>query len=112
MNARMFAALPFAVAIGLFAAPALAQNATPASSGSTMSHDSMHKDAMKGSMHKHGAMMKKDDSMHHGAMMKKHDSMHHGAMMKHDSMHHGAMMKKDDSMKKNKAGSAPKSSGG
>lgn len=98
MNARMLAALPFAVAISLFAAPTLAQNAMPASSGSTMSRDSMHKDAMKGSMHKHGMMMKKDSMQH--------------AMMKHTAMRHGAMMKEDDSMKMKKAGSEPESSGG
>ena len=101
MNARMFAALPFAIAVGLFAcAPALAQNAMPASSGSTMSHDSMHKNAMKDPMHKHGMMMKKD------AM--------HSDTMKHTTMHHGAMMKKDDSMKMKmkKAGSEPGGSGG
>ena len=100
MNARMFAALPFAIAIGIFASTAaLAQNAMPASSSSAMSHDGMqHKGAMKGSMHKHGMMMKKD------AM--------HGDMMKHTSMHHDTMMKKGDSMKMKKAGSEPKSSGG
>ena len=91
MKARMFAALPFAIAMGVLAgAPALAQDAMPASSGSAMSQDGMqHKDAMKGSMHKHGTMMKKD------AM--------HGDTMKHPTAHHGAMMKKDDSMKKDGA---------
>lgn len=100
MNARMFAALPFAVVIGLFAStPVLAQNAVPASAGSSMSHDNMqHKDAMKDSMHKHGTMMKKDGM--------------HGDTMKHMSMRHGAMMKKDDSMKMKKAGSEPEGSGG
>jgi pentapeptide MXKDX repeat protein len=94
----MFAALPFAIAV-LASTPALAQDAMPASSGSTMSQDGMqHKGAMKDSMHKHGMMMKKD------AM--------HGDSMKHASVHHGTMMKKDDSMKMQKAGSEPKGSGG
>jgi len=99
MNARMSAALSLAIAIGVLAsAPALAQDAMPASAGSTMSHDGMqHKGAMKDSMHKHG-MMKKD------AM--------HGHMMKHTTMHHDTMMKKGDSMKMKKAGSEPMSSGG
>jgi pentapeptide MXKDX repeat protein len=99
MNARMSAALSLAIAIGVLAsAPALAQDAMPASAGSTMSHDGMqHKGAMKDSMHKHG-MMKK------GAM--------HGDMMKHTAMHHDTMMKKGDSMKMKKAGSEPMSSGG
>lgn len=98
MNARMFAALPFAIAV-LASAPALAQDAMPASAGSAMSQDGMqHKGAMKDSMHKHDAMMKKD------AM--------HGDTMKHTGMHHGTMMKKDDSMKMKKAGSEPKGSGG
>ena len=100
MNARMFAALPFAIATGVLAsAPALAQDAMPASSASTTSHDGMQrKGAMQGSMHKHGMMMKKD------AM--------HGDTMKHTSMHHDTMMKKGDSMKMKKAGSEPMSSGG
>ena len=105
MNARMFAALPLALAIGvLFGAPALAQDAMPASSASTMSHDGMqHKDAMKGSMHKHGMMMKKD-AMHGGTMK------HTG--MQHTGMHHDAMTKKNDSMKMKKADSEPMASGG
>jgi len=99
MNARMFAALPFAIALGVFAsASALAQDATPASSGSAMAQDGMqHKDAMKDSMHKHGTMMKKD------AM--------HGDTMKHTTMHHDTM-KKNDSMKMKQAGSEPMGSGG
>lgn len=102
MNARMVAALPFALAIGLFACtPALAQDAMPASSSSSMSHDSMHRQgAMQDSMHKHGTMMKKH------AMQ--------GDAMQHTAMHHDTMMKKGDSMKmKMKQGeSAPASSGG
>lgn len=104
MNARMFAALPLAIAIGVLAsAPALAQDAMPASSGSAMSPEGMqHKDAMKGSMHKHGTMMKKD------AMQ--------GGTMKHKAMHHDTMMKKDamqgDAMKMKHGDSAPASSGG
>lgn len=103
MNARKFAALPFAIAIGVLAsAPALAQSAMPASSGSTMSQDGMqHKDTMKGSMHKHGMMMKKD-AMHGGAM--KHTAMHHDAMMKKDAM-------QGDAMKMKHGDSAPASSG-
>ena len=99
MNARMLAVLPFAIAIGVLAsAPALAQDATPASSASAMSQDGMqHKDAMKDSMHKHGAMMKKDSM--------------HGDTMKHMAAHHGKMMKKGDSMKMKQSGE-PMSSGG
>ncbi|HET7300256.1 MAG TPA: hypothetical protein VFJ01_06335 [Oleiagrimonas sp.] len=111
MNTRMFAVFSFVFVGGLLAgAPALAQNAMPASASSTMSQDSMHKHAMKGSMHKD--MMK--DSMH--KHMKK-DSMHkHGMMMKKDAMQKSAMkhtMKhKDDSMKSNKTGGKPASSDG
>ena len=96
MNARMFAALPFAIAIGVLAsAPALAQDATPASSASAMSQDGMqHKDAMKDSMHKHGMM--KNDAMHGDT---------------HMAAHHGKMMKKGDSMKM-KSSSEPMGSGG
>lgn len=99
MNARMFAALPFALAIGLFAcAPALAQDAMPASSSSSMSHDGMqHQGAMQDSMHKHG-MMKKD------AML--------GGAMKHAAMHHDTKMKQGDSMKMKQDDGAPASSGG
>lgn len=120
MNTRMFAVFSFVFVGGLLAgAPALAQNAMPASASSTMSQDSMHKhmkkgsmhkDAMKDSMHKH---MKKD-SMHKDAMK---DSMHkHGMMMKKDAMQKSAMkhtmMHKDDSMKSNKAGGKSASSDG
>ena len=99
MNARMLAVLPFAIAIGVLAsAPALAQDAMPASSASAMSQDGMqHKDAMKDSMHKHGMM--KNDAMH-------------GDTMKHMAAHHGKMMKKDDSMKMKKSATEPMSSGG
>ncbi|MES2404168.1 MAG: pentapeptide MXKDX repeat protein [Pseudomonadota bacterium] len=99
MNARLFAALPFAIALGVFAsASALAQDATPASSGSAMAQDGMqHKDAMKDSMPKRGTMMK--DAMH-------------GDTMKHATMHHDTMMKKNDSMKMKQAGSEPMGSGG
>jgi hypothetical protein len=99
MNARMFAVLPFAIAIGVLAsAPALAQDAMPANSASAMSQDGMqHKDAMKDSMHKHGTMMKKDSM--------------HGDTMKHSTMHHDKMMKKGDSRKMKQA-SEPMGSGG
>lgn len=100
MNARMLTSLCLAAAIGVCAsATTFAQDAMPASAGSAMSHDSMHKDMMKGSMHGHGTMMKKD-AMRHGAMK------------------HGAMMEKGDSMKMNstkmkkKAEGIPASSGG
>ena len=105
MNARMLTSLCLAAAIGVCAsATTFAQDAMPASAGSAMSHDSMHKDMMKGSMHGHGTMMKKH-AMQHGAM-------------KHAAMHHGAMMEKGDSMKMNstkmkkKAEGIPASSGG
>jgi hypothetical protein len=97
MSARMFAALPFALAIGLFACtPALAQDAMPASSSSSMSHDSMHRQGA--SMQKHGMMMKKN------AMQ--------GDAMQHKAMHHDTMMKHGDSMKMKQDESAPASSGG
>jgi pentapeptide MXKDX repeat protein len=100
----MFAALPFAIAIGVLAgAPALAQSAKPASSASAMSQDGMqHEDAMKGSMHKHDTMMKKD-AMHGGAM--KHTAMHHDAMMKKNAM-------QGDTMKMKHGDPAPASSSG
>jgi hypothetical protein len=100
----MFAALPSAMAIGLFAcAPALAQDAMPASSSSGMPHDSMqHQGAMQAAMHKHGTMMK-TNAMQGGAM--KHASMHHDTMMKNDAM-------QGDTMKMKHGGSAPASSGG
>ncbi|WIG56723.1 MAG: hypothetical protein OJF61_002511 [Rhodanobacteraceae bacterium] len=97
MNARMFAALPFAMAIAVLAgAPALAQDATPASSASAMSQDGMqHKDAMKDAMHKHGMM--KNDAMHGDTYM---------------AAHHGKMMKKDDSKMMQHSGNEPMGSGG
>ena len=69
MNARTLAALALSAAVGAFAfAPAIAQDAMPASAGSAMSHKAMQsKDAMKGSMHKDDMMMKKD-AMKPGAM--------------------------------------------
>lgn len=99
MNTRTLAALALSVAVGAFAiAPAFAQDAMPASSGTAMSHDAMQsKDAMKGSMHK-------DD------MMKK-DAMKPGAM-KSKAMKSDATMKKDDAMKmKPNAGDAMSSGG-
>lgn len=99
MNIRMLVALSLAAAVGVASVPAMAQDAPPAGSSSAMSHGSMHKDMMKGSMHGHGTMMKKD-AMRHGAMK------------------HGAMMEKGDSMKMNstkmkkKAEGIPASSGG
>jgi pentapeptide MXKDX repeat protein len=85
MNARTLAALAVSAVVGAFA-PAFAQDAMTAGSGSSMSHDAMQgKDAMKASMHKDG-MMKKD-AMKHDAMKSK--------AMKHDGM-----MKNDDAMKK------------
>jgi pentapeptide MXKDX repeat protein len=99
MNARMLVALCIATAAGTFAfAPAFAQNAMPASSSSTMPHDGMHNDAMKGSMSKHDKMMK-------------HDVMPHGAMQR-AAMRHDSMMKKSDSMKPQKDSGNPVSSGG
>lgn len=97
MNARMFAALPFAIAISVLASTsALAQDAMPASSASAMSQDGMqHKDAMKDSMHKHGMM--KNDAMHGDT---------------HMAAHHGKMMKKGDSMKMKQGATEPMSSGG
>jgi hypothetical protein len=104
MNARTFAALPFAIAIGMLAsAPAFAQSAMPASSASTMPPAGMqHKGAMKGATHKHDMLMKKD-AMHGGAM--KHTAMHHDTMMKKDAMH-------GDTMKMKHGDGAPASSGG
>jgi hypothetical protein len=100
MNVRMFAALPFAIAMGVLAsAPSLAQDTMPASSASAMSQDGMqHKDAMKDSMHKHRKMMEKD------AMQ--------GDTMKHMAAHHGTTMKKGDSMKMKQSATEPMSSGG
>lgn len=88
MNARMLATLALSATVGAFAlAPAFAQDAMPASSGTVMSHQAMHSgDAMKGSMHKDGMKMKKE-AMKSGAMQ------HDGAMKmeKHDAV----KMKKD-----------------
>jgi hypothetical protein len=95
MNARTLAAFALSAAVGAFAfAPAFAQDVMPAGSGTAMSHQAMSsKNAMKGSMHKDGMMMKKD-AMKPGAM-------------KSQAMKHGATMKKDDAMKmKQDAGSA------
>lgn len=94
----MFAAFPVAVAIGFFAAPALARNAMPASSGSTTYYVRVHKDAMNGSMHKHVH----DDGK--GFDATRHDEAR--------DLRHGAMMKKGDSRKMDKANSEFKSSSG
>lgn len=99
MNARMFAALPLAIAMGVLASTsALARQAVPASSASAMSQDgTQHKHAMKNSMHKHGNM--KRDAMHSDTMQ-------------HMAAHRGKMMKKGDSMKAKQTGSEPMGSGG
>ena len=100
MNARTLAALALSAAVGAFAyAPAHAQDAMPASSGSAMSHDAMQsKDAMKGSMHKDDMKMEKD-AMKRGAM-------------KHKTMKHDGAMKKDDAMKMKKDAGDAMSNGG
>jgi hypothetical protein len=100
MNARTLAALALSAAVGAFACtPVHAQDATPASSGSAMSHGAMQSgNAMKGSMHKDEMKMKKD-AMKPGAMKSK-------------AMKHGDQMKKDDAMKmKHDAGDAVNSGG-
>jgi pentapeptide MXKDX repeat protein len=102
MNARTLAALALAAVVGA-AAPAFAQDAMTAGSGSSMSHDAMQgKDAMKASMHKDG-MMKK------GAM--KHDAMTSGAM-KHDRMMKKGTAMKAGAMKMKKDGDDAMGNGG
>ncbi|MEW9573098.1 pentapeptide MXKDX repeat protein [Rhodanobacter sp. Si-c] len=104
MNARILATLALSAAVGAFAfAPAFAQDAMPAASGSAMSHGAMQsKDAMKGSMHKDA--MK--GSMHKDAMKMKKDS------MKSKAMKQDATMKKGDAMKMKKDAGDAMSSGG
>ena len=98
MSARLSAALPFAIAMGVLAgAPALARQTVPASSTSVISQDgTQHGDAMKDSMHKHGKMKK--DALR-------------GDTMQHMAAHHGRVMKKGYSMKMKPAGSEPMGSG-
>ena len=100
MNARTLATLALSAAVGAFAyAPVHAQDATPASSSSAMSHEAMQSgNAMKDSMHKDEMKMKKD-AMKPGAMKSK-------------AMKHGDRMKKGDATKmKHDAGDAMNSGG-